>query len=49
MTDAAAAPLTVEAAGADLRAFLDASPTPFHAVAEMVRRFAAAGFTELRP
>ena len=39
--------LTAEQAGADLRAFVDASPTPFHAVAEMVRRLAAAGFTEL--
>ena len=39
--------LTAEQAGADLRAFVDVSPTPFHAVAEMVRRLAAAGFTEL--
>ena len=39
--------LTAEQAGADLRAFVDASPTPFHGVAEMVRRLAAAGFTEL--
>ena len=42
-----ALPLSVEQAGADLRAFVDASPTPFHAVAEMVRRLADAGFTEL--
>ena len=42
-----ALPLSVEQAGADLRAFVDASPTPFHAVAEMVRRLAGAGFTEL--
>lgn len=39
--------LTAEQAGADLRAFIDASPTPFHAVAEMTRRLAASGFTEL--
>src|SRR3954471_22552727 len=28
--------------------YLDASPTPFHAVAESTRRLRAAGFTELR-
>ena len=39
--------LTPEQAGADLRAFVDASPSPFHAVAEMVRRLSEAGFTEL--
>ncbi|MCU1593983.1 MAG: apeB, partial [Frankiales bacterium] len=33
--------------GDDLRAFIDVSPTPFHAVAEMTRRLSAAGFTEL--
>lgn len=33
--------------GADLRDFIDASPTPFHAVAEMVRRLSEGGFTEL--
>jgi aspartyl aminopeptidase len=33
--------------GADLRAFIDISPTPFHAVAEMVRRLSEGGFTEL--
>ena len=42
-----ASTLTAELAGADLRAFVDASPTPFHAVAEMTRRLAAAGFSEL--
>lgn len=31
----------------DLLAFLDASPTPYHAVAEVERRLRAAGFTEL--
>ena len=33
--------------GSDLRAFIDASPTPFHAVAEMTRRLQDGGFTEL--
>ncbi len=33
--------------GDDLRAFVDLSPTPFHAVAEMSRRLTADGFTEL--
>jgi aspartyl aminopeptidase len=33
--------------GDDLRAFIDASPSPSHAVAETARRLTAAGFTEL--
>ena len=33
--------------GDDLRAFVDLSPTPFHAVSELTRRLTAAGFTEL--
>ena len=33
--------LTPETAGADLRAYVDASPSPFHAVAEAVRRLEA--------
>ncbi len=37
--------LTPEQAGADLRAFVDASPSSFHAVAEIVRRLE--GFSEL--
>lgn len=32
---------------ADLRAFLDASPSPFHAVASAARRLRAGGFAEL--
>jgi aspartyl aminopeptidase len=35
------------ATGEDLRAFVDASPSPGHAVAEMTRRLDAAGFTAL--
>ncbi len=41
------AELSVERAGEDLRAFVDASPSPFHAVAEIVRRLAEGGFTPL--
>ena len=39
--------LTTEQAGQDLRAFVDASPSPSHAVAEMVRRLEEGGFTAL--
>jgi aspartyl aminopeptidase len=33
----------------DLIEFLDASPSPYHAAAEALRRLTAAGFTELQP
>jgi aspartyl aminopeptidase len=39
--------LTAEQAGHDLRAFVDASPTPFHAVAEITRRLRDGGFSGL--
>jgi aspartyl aminopeptidase len=39
--------LNAQDAGLDLMRFLDASPTPYHAVAEVVRRLKGAGFSEL--
>src|SRR5688500_6690359 len=38
----------VDKAATDLVAFLDASPSPFHAVAELRRRLESSGFEELR-
>ena len=38
-----------EAVASDLLAYIDASPTPFHAVAEAIRRLVAAGFTATNP
>ena len=43
----APAPDDALALGDDLRAFVDASPSPSHAVAEITRRLGAAGFTAL--
>ena len=48
MPTAAAPPSDELAPGDDLRAFVDAAPSPFHAVAELARRLVSAGFTELR-
>ena len=42
-----AAPTDELALGNDLRAFVDASPSPSHAAAEIARRLTGAGFTEL--
>lgn len=42
-----AVPTDEPALGDDLRAFVDASPSPSHAVATIARRLTAAGFTEL--
>ena len=36
-----------EAAAADLCAFVDAEPSPFHAARTVTERLTAAGFTEL--
>ena len=41
------APTDALSLGDDLRAFVDAAPSPAHAVAELVRRLTAAGFTQL--
>jgi aspartyl aminopeptidase len=41
------APTAEFALGDDLRSFVDASPSPGHAVAEMARRLRETGFTEL--
>lgn len=46
-TSTGGAPASGPALGADLRAFVDASPSPGHAVAEMARRLDAAGYAPL--
>src|SRR3954466_15810756 len=38
-----------EDVAADLLSFIDASPTPYHAVAEAVRRLVAEGFSAISP
>lgn len=48
-TEPRAAALSESQTCADLLAFIDASPTPFHAVASAAARLAASGFGELRP
>jgi len=48
-TEPRAASLSEPQTCADLLAFIDASPTPFHAVASAAARLEAGGFSELRP
>ncbi|MCI0571507.1 MAG: M18 family aminopeptidase [Myxococcaceae bacterium] len=47
MSSVKADPALTEEAAQDLLRFIDASPTPFHAVAEAVRRLEARGFRRL--
>lgn len=48
-TEPRAASLSEPQTCADLMAFIEASPTPFHAVASAAARLASGGFSELRP
>jgi aspartyl aminopeptidase len=47
MTDPSTPARSSTELAADLRAFVDVSPSPFHVVAEMARRLSAGGFEEL--
>ena len=42
------APLKIKVAAKDFLNFVDASPTPFHAVKSVKERLSKAGFTEIK-